>query len=71
VTYIILSDDKGKEMAKIIVDSVTTYANYYLDKLKLFDKFWFSLNIKDSVDKKIRTRTKEIFHGDVIGAGLF
>lgn len=71
VTYIVLSDDKGKEMAKIIVDSVTTYANYYLNKLKLFDKFWFTLNIKDSVDKKIRPRTKEIFHADVIGAGLF
>jgi len=71
VTYIVLSDDKGKETAKIIVDSVTTYANYYLNKLKLFDKFWFTLNIKDSVDKKIRPRTKEIFHADVIGAGLF
>ena len=71
VTYIVLSDEKGKETAKIIVDSITTYANYYLDKLKLFDEFWFSLNIKDSVDKKIRTRTKEIFHADVIGAGLF
>ncbi len=71
VTYIVLSDDKGKETAKIIVDSVTTYANYYLDKLKLFDKFWFYLNVKDSVDKKIRPKTKEIFHADVIGAGLF
>lgn len=71
VTTIVLSDDKGKETAKIIVDSVTTYANYYLNKLKLFDKFWFYLNVKDSVDKKIRPRTKEIFHADVIGAGLF
>lgn len=71
VTYIVLSDDKGKETAKIIVDSVTTYANYYLNKLKLFDKFWFYLNVKDSVDKKIRPKTKEIFHADVIGAGLF
>lgn len=71
VTTIILSDDKGKETAKIIVDSVTTYANYYLNKLKLFDKFWFYLNVKDSVDKKIRPKTKEIFHADVIGAGLF
>jgi hypothetical protein len=71
VTYIVLSDDKGKEIAKIVVDSVTTYANYYLNKLKLFDKFWFYLNVKDSIDKKIRPRTKEIFHADVIGAGLF
>jgi hypothetical protein len=71
VTYIVLSDDKGKETAKIIVDSVTTYSNYYLNKLKLFDKFWFYVNVKDSVDKKIRPKTKEIFHADVIGAGLF
>lgn len=71
VTYIVLSDDKGKETAKIIVDSITTYANYYLNKLRLFDKFWFYLNVKDSVDKKIRPRAKEIFHADVIGAGLF
>ena len=71
VTYIVLSDGKGKETAKIIVDSVTTYSNYYLNKLKLFDNFWFYVNVKDSVDKKIRSRTKEIFHADVIGAGLF
>jgi hypothetical protein len=71
VTYIVLSDDKGKEIAKIVVDSVTSYANYYLDKLKLFDKFWFYLNVKDSVDKKSRPKTKEIFHAEVIGAGLF
>jgi hypothetical protein len=71
VTYIILSDDKGKESAKIIVDSFTNYASYYLDKLRLFDKFWFYLNVKDSVDKKIRPKTKEIFHADVVGIGLF
>jgi len=71
VNYIVLSDDKGKETAKIIVDSITTYSSYYLQKLRLFDKFWFYLKIKDSVDKKIRPRTKEIFHADVVGVGLF
>lgn len=71
VTYIVLSDAKGKEMAKIVVDSISTYANYYLSKLRLFDKFWFYLNVKDSVDKKNRPRTKEIFHAEVIGAALF
>ena len=71
VNSIVLSDDKGKEIAKIIVDSVSTYSNYYLQKLRLFDKFWFYLNVKDSVDKKIRPRTKEIFHADVVGVGLF
>ena len=71
VNYIVLSDDKGKEMAKIIVDSISTYADYYLQKLRLFDKFWFYLNIKDSVDRKIRPRSKEIFHADVVGVGLY
>jgi hypothetical protein len=71
VNYIVLSDDKGKEMAKIVVDSTTTYSSYYLQKLRLFDKFWFYLKIKDSVDKKVRPRTKEIFHADVMGVGLF
>jgi len=68
---IVLSDDKGKEMAKIVVDNISTYASYYLQKLRLFDKFWFCLNVKDSVDRKDRARTKEIFHADVIGVGLF
>jgi hypothetical protein len=71
VNYIVLSDDKGKELAKIIVDSVSIYSNYYIQKLRLFDKFWFYLTIKDSVDKKDRTKSKAIFHADVMGAGLF
>jgi hypothetical protein len=71
VTHIVLADDKGKEMAKIVVDSLSSYANYYLLKLRLFDKFWFYLNVKDSVDRPVRTKTKEIFHADVVGVGLF
>jgi hypothetical protein len=71
VNVIVLSDDKGKEMAKIIVDSISTYSNYYIQKLRLFDKFWFYLTIKDSVDKKIRPRTKELFHAGVVGVGLY
>jgi hypothetical protein len=68
---IVLSDDKGKEMAKIIVDNITPYANYYLKKLRLFDKFWFYINVKESVDKKVRPKTKEIFHADVVDIGLY
>jgi len=71
VNSIVLSDDKGKELAKIIVDSVSTYSDYYVQKLRLFDKFWFYLTIKDSVDKKDRTKSKAIFHADVMGAGLY
>jgi len=71
VNYIVLSDDKGKDTAKIIVDSIATYPNYYIQKLRLFDKFWFYLKVKDSVDRRDRTRTKEIFHADVVGVGLY
>jgi len=71
VNYIVISDSKGKELAKIVVDSVSTYSNYYIQKLRLFDKFWFYVKVKDSVDKKDRTKTKAIFHADVFGAGLF
>jgi hypothetical protein len=71
VNYIVLADEKGKDMAKIIVDSVSTYSNYYIQKLRLFDEFWFYLNVKDSVDARTRTRSKEIFRADVVGAGLY
>jgi hypothetical protein len=71
VNSIVLSDDKGRESAKIIIDSFTTFASYYLKKLRLFDKFWFYLNVKDTVERRVRTRTKEIFHADVVGVGLY
>jgi len=66
-----LADDKGKEIAKVIVDNMTEYARYYVKKLRLFDSFWFYLNIKDSVDKKLRAKNKEVFHADVVFAGLY
>src|SRR5512143_385711 len=33
VNRIVLSDDKGKPLAYILVDSVSTYSNYYIQKL--------------------------------------
>ena len=71
VTYILLLDDKGKEVGKIIVDSISDYAKFYMKKLALYDEFWFYLEVKESVDKKVRPRTKELFHADVQFAGLF
>jgi hypothetical protein len=71
VNAIVLSDDKGREIARIIVDSISTYSDYYIQKLRLFDQFWFYLNIKDSVERRERTKTKAIFHADVVGAGLY
>jgi len=64
-------DDKGKEIGKIIVDGATEFANYYIKKLRLFDAFWFYFDIKESVDKKLRPKNKELFHADVVFAGLY
>ncbi|HEK85789.1 MAG: hypothetical protein ACPLZD_06435 [Candidatus Saccharicenans sp.] len=71
ITHIIILDKKGKELARVIVDNLTDYAKFYLAKLRLFDKFWFYLNVKEPVDKKIRVRTKELFHADVVFCGLY
>jgi hypothetical protein len=68
---IVVTDDKGKEVGKILVDSTTEFAQYYIQKLKLFSKFYFYLNIKDTVDAKVRRKTRELFHADVIFAGLY
>lgn len=64
-------DEKGKEIGKILVDSFTDFAHYYIKKLRLIDKFWFYISIKDTVDWKIRRKTLELFHADVLFAGLY
>lgn len=71
VYKIIVLDESGKETGKILVDNITDYAMYYLKKLRLFDKFWFYINIKETVDWKVRRKTRELFHADVLFAGLF
>jgi hypothetical protein len=71
VNRIVISDDKDKPLAYIVVDSISTYSEYYIQKLKLFDHFWFYLKVKDSVDKRDRAKTKQIFHADVFDVGLF
>jgi hypothetical protein len=63
--------DKGKETARIIVDSISDYAAYYLKKLRLFDTTWFYFNIKDSVDPKLRAKAKEVFHAEIVFIGLY
>jgi hypothetical protein len=68
---ILVADEKGKEIGKILVDRTSDFANYYIKKLRLFDKFWFYLNLKETVDAKVRRRTRELFHADVVFAGLY
>jgi len=64
-------DDEGNEIGKVLVDSYTDFCQFYLGKLGHFDKFWFYLNVKETVDWSERRRTREMFHADVVFAGLF
>lgn len=64
-------DDKGKETAKILVDSMSEYSNFYLKKLRLFEKYYFYLTVKESVPARERAKAKEVFHADVVFAGLY
>jgi len=71
ITRILVLNDKGKEIGKIIVDNFSDFGLYYKNKLRLFNEFWFYLDIKDTVDWNVRRRTREMFHADVLFAGLF
>lgn len=71
VYNIAVFNEKGEEIGKILVDNITDFAQYYIKKLRLFDKFWFYISIKDTVDWQIRRRTRELFHADVLFAGLY
>ena len=68
---ILVLDDEGKQVGYVLVDSISDYADFYLKKLHLFDKFWFYLNVKDTITWNTRRRTSELFHADVVFAGLF
>jgi len=61
----------GKEIGKVIIDSQSTFAAYCAEKIKLFDKTWFYLTIKESVDKRQRAKNKEMFHADIAFIGLY
>ena len=66
ITYIVMTDEQARKSARSSSTKPPEFSKYYLEKLRLFDQFWFYMNIKDSVDKKIRARrTKELFHADV------
>jgi hypothetical protein len=68
---IVVLDEEEKQLGKVLVDSFTDFGNYYLKKLRLFDKFWFYVNVKETVDWTERRRTRDMFHADVVFAGLF
>jgi hypothetical protein len=66
-----VNDDKGKLVGYVVIDQFSDYASYYLKKLRLFDSFWFYLNIKSSFDARTRVRTKDLFTANVACVGLF
>jgi hypothetical protein len=68
---IAVTADEGKAVGKILVDAETDFARYYIKKLSLFNKFWFYITVKDTVDVKVRRKTREVFHADLIFAGLY
>jgi hypothetical protein len=68
---ILVLDDEGKQVGYVPVDSISDYANFYLQKLSLFDKFWFYLDVKETIPWNTRRRTSELFRADVVFAGLF
>lgn len=71
VYRITVSDEKNNLVGYVLVDQFNDYASYYLKKLRLFDSFYFYLNIKSTVEAKTRIKTKDLFHADVVCVGLF
>lgn len=68
---IVVFDDEGKEIGTVLVDSYTDFGQFYLGKLGHFEDFWFYLNVNETVEWNQRRRTREMFHADVVFAGLF
>jgi len=71
VYRIIVLDEENKEVGKVIVDSISESTLYYAKKLRLFDRLWFYVTIKETVPWRTRVGTSELFHADVFFAGLF
>ena len=68
---IIVFNEDGAQSGKIIIDSISDFSQFYIKKLSLFDKYWFYLNIKDTVDWQARRGSREMFHADVVFSGIF
>lgn len=68
---IVVFNDKDSEIGRIIVDNMDDVADFYIKKLNLFDKFWFYLDVKETVEWSTRRRSRELFHADVLFAGLY
>ncbi len=70
-TVLDLCTEGGDVIGKVLIDSMTDFAKYYVSKLHLFDHAWFYFTVKGSVDAATRNKTKELFHADVVYIGLY
>lgn len=70
-TRIVVLNEDGDTIGRVIVDNLGDVAQYYLDKLRLFEEFWFYMDVKETVPWQTRRRSRELFHADVLFAGLF
>ena len=68
---IVALDEQGNEVGKVVVDTITDFAKYYKNKLRLFDDYWFYITIKDTVEWATRRKTRELFHADVLFCGIY
>lgn len=68
---IVVLNEEDAEVGQVLVDSISDSALYYVRKLRYFEKFWFYLDIKDTVEWKTRVSTSDLFHADVLFSGLF
>ncbi|MGD8538455.1 MAG: hypothetical protein PVI66_07040 [Candidatus Aminicenantes bacterium] len=71
IVNIVVFDDRGREAGRILVDTMDDLADFYVKKLHLFDKFWFYMDVKETVEWRTRRRSRELFHADVLFAGLY
>lgn len=68
---IVVLNEQNQEIGTVLVDNISDSALFYTKKLRLFEKLWFYLAIKETVEWRIRSQTSELFHADVLFAGLF
>lgn len=71
VYTIVIVNENNEEVGRILVDSISDSALYYVKKLRLFEKFWFYLAIKETLPFRTRVSTSKLFHADVLFSGLF
>ncbi len=70
-TRILVLDDEGNQIGRVVVDSISDAAQYYLQKLRLFEEFGFYLSVKETIPWNVRRRTRDMFHADLIFVGLY